>query len=743
MPKVTTTETPSGLRAYYAHGLTDLTVRGDEAAGDCPNCGRKAKFSINTGTGLAHCVHADCAVSWNPIAFLRWVAESGSCPGDQASMLAADRGLLSGDTVRDWGFVLSPITGEWVVPGYGPGGKVDQVYRYEEPPGRKDRRVLMATPGIGHGLLGMGLWDQNKPNVFVCEGPWDAMCLWEVFKSARPEAGGFMLTGRPDAATYKTTNVIAAPTCSVFDQLWSPLFAGKTVTFLYDSDHPKQGKAGNPMPPAGWAGVKHACTVLAGAKDRPAEVRALWWGEDGYDPAKPSGYDVRDWFTAETTLAGRVRLLGEFLGKVRPVPAEWSAPKKAVAVNGHHHKARATSCTSWRQLQQAWKRAMTWTEGLDRALAVMLASCASVRLVGDQLWVKIVSPPGTGKSTLCEALAESRHIVAKSVIRGFHSGYDQSGTGTEDNSLLVGLSDKTLVLKDGDTLLQQPNLPQILAEARDIYDRVSRTHYRNKSSKDYKNVNMTFILCGTSSLRKLDSSELGERFLDCVIMDQVEDDLEDSINLRAINDLCSAMATEPSVNGTTVRPAEQTARELTGAYIDHLRQVIDDEVRTVTMPEGVANEINALGKFVAFMRTRPSLTQKEEVNRELSTRLVKQLSRLAFCLAVVTNRRSIDGGIMDWVRKVAMDTARGRTYDLVKVIDAYDGPTPGVTTAEAGLLAREDDDDCRALLGFLRKIKVLELVRGSGIFKGSSYWRLTARMKTIWRNAHSAKPAPG
>src|SRR5690606_14950694 len=109
------------------------------------------------------------------------------------------------------------------------------------------------------------------------------------------------------------------------------------------------------------------------------------------------------------------------------------------------------------------------------------------------------------------------------------------GSG-EDYSLISKLGGKTLVVKDGDTLLQSPNLGQILSEARDLYDTVSRSSYRTKQGgRDYQGVRMTFILCGTSSLRKIDSSELGERFLDCVIMEGIDNDLEDEILWRVAN----------------------------------------------------------------------------------------------------------------------------------------------------------------------------------------------------------------
>jgi len=203
-----------------------------------------------------------------------------------------------------------------------------------------------------------------------------------------------------------------------------------------------------------------------------------------------------------------------------PVPEEW--------LTGPSGKARKelypAHCESWKELVCAWRKAMRWTDGLDRCLGVVLAAIVSTPLPGTQLWVKVVSPASTGKSELAEAAAVSKkYIMAKSTIRGFHSGYQTDKDGKEDNSLISKLSGKTLVTKDGDTLLRSPNLEQILSEARDLFDCVSRTHYRNKQSKDYTGIRMTWILFGTSSLRMIDSSELGERFLDCIIMEDIDE----------------------------------------------------------------------------------------------------------------------------------------------------------------------------------------------------------------------------
>ena len=70
---------------------------------------------------------------------------------------------------------------------------------------------------------------------------------------------------------------------------------GKIVTLWGDSDHPLTDNAGSvrqPLQRPGYDGTMRAAKMLSGIA---AEVRWCRWSDSGFDPALPSGYDVRDW----------------------------------------------------------------------------------------------------------------------------------------------------------------------------------------------------------------------------------------------------------------------------------------------------------------------------------------------------------------------------------------------------------------------------------------------------------------
>jgi len=432
--------------------------------------------------------------------------------------------------------------------------------------------------------------------------------------------------------------------------------------------------------------------------------------------------------------------LQRLLALVCPVPDEWlkqpTNGKSSGKCSNHQDGGEILPlpCNSYALLEGAWNDAIKWTPGLNHAMACMLASIASTNSIGDQLWIKVIGPASCGKSMLCEAITLNReHIYAKSTIRGFHSGYKSDGGGSEeDNSLITGLDGKTLVTKDGDTLLQSPNLSQILSEARDVYDGSSRTHYRNKMSKDYERLRITWILCGTSSLRALDSSELGERFLDCVIMEGIDDELEDEVLLLVAEKADLELGIKSGEDGAVLyEPKLLNAMQLTAGYVNFLKEDAANTLSTIQMGREAKYKCARLGKFVAHMRARPSLRQEEVAEREFGARLVKQLTRMAKCLALALNKPTVDEEVLRRVTKVAMDTGRGKTLALAALM--YHEVT-GQSTAALSMYINSTEEKVKSLLRFLKQIGVAELYQPDPVnnIKQKPKWRLTKRMRTLY-----------
>ena len=757
MPKVV--DYPKQLKPYRSHGI-DLQWRdGDaEATADCPWCGREGKFSINAETGQCKCWVCGEGTEkggGNPIIFLRqlWEASYAATQSEDYRELAEERGLLQVDTLVQWGVCRSTLTGDWLLPGYNLKGDLVQLYRYAQKYDReKWVKRLLATPGLDHQLFGTALFDPEKPDVYLCEGAWDAMALWEVLGQCRLDDKQVRETANPGRSILSSTNVLAVPGCNTFKEQWASLFSGRTVYLLYDSDHPiTNAKTGKSQGSAGLAGVRRAAGILSEAKKPPEGIYYLRWGEEGYDGGLPSGYDVRDALRGRDDpqtallegLACRLRGLEGLLQKVAPVPKEWLR-RHARASRARSSKTpveggglEPTPCSSYQEVVAAWRKALKWTDGLDRALSCMLASALSTQMVGEQLWFKIISPASGGKTTIAEGLAvATRYVVSKDTVRGFHTGWrDEDG---QDHSLAAEINGRTLVIKDGDTLLKSPNLLQILSEGRALYDRVSRTHYRNAVARQYLGHRTTILICGTQSLREIDDSELGVRFLDCVLMDGIDEDFEDAVGLMAVYQEARAMLQQSNGEPENQYPVQLAkAMALTGGYVEHLRENDARLLSGVSLGKRAARQCQRLGKFVAIMRARlPKLRSDDdrEAGREFSARLNKQLVRLALSLAAVLGRDGVDDEVIQRVRQIALDTGRGNTLDVVSHL--YEAGERGMALRSITFcLDGLGGDRTRNLMRFLKRMGAVELheVEGKGTAR-HTHWRLTERMRGLYED---------
>jgi len=433
-------------------------------------------------------------------------------------------------------------------------------------------------------------------------------------------------------------------------------------------------------------------------------------------------------------LALRLKALTGLLGMVRPVVAtvRYNANGGSTDPNtteGGSNGLTLKSCESYSELKGAWRKALNWSRGLDNALVAMLSSSMSTEFVGEQLWLKIIGPPSSGKTTIMEGLATAKKwYLSKDTIRGFHSGWKREDH--KDVSLAQMCMGMTLGTKDGDTLLKTPNLTQILSEARALYDRVSRTNYRNDVNREYTGHRMTWHLAGTSSLREIDDSELGARFLDVVVMDKIEDEFEDEVGLRAAQREFRNMRTISSGAPESQHPEDlANAMALSGGYLDHLRSNAQELAGGIEEPDyEVSLVMRKLGKFVANMRARPGATA-ENTDREFSPRLVAQFSRMAYAMAIVLNKDVVDEACVARVKSIALDTSRGVTMDIMKIM--VDMPQ-GVEIRGLAARMHYNEDKLRKYLRFLRRLSITETD------SNQKRWRVTPKVVKLYREVVDA-----
>jgi ribosomal protein L37AE/L43A len=385
-----TTDEPDHLRPFTFHGV-DLIIKNQHGIGDCPFCGKEGKFCVAVDSGLWRCMVCGTGTDnggGNALVFIRLLYERSIAANSSLLLrdLAIDRKLLTPKPLIEWGVCQSITTRDCIVPGYSVNGKIklDQLYQRIRIDGKW---CLLPTPGIWpegkvHALhLSAARFDLANPEIIVCEGLWDGMALDEVLYPKSP------------------SNIIAVPGCNVWRDEWLEMCRGKRVVLLFDSDHPNptalsQGKTLR-------AGLDGMCRVAKRLSGIAASVKFIRWGKDGYDPTKPSGWDVRDHLSLSTD---RMAALGDLLSKVEVAPTDWFTPHH---LNGASPSSNGSAdvepmpCHTWLDCEAAWKAALEWRSELGDAMAVMLAVAASTKQSGDnQLFLQVVGDPGSAKTRM-------------------------------------------------------------------------------------------------------------------------------------------------------------------------------------------------------------------------------------------------------------------------------------------------------------------------------------------------------
>ncbi len=730
---------PEGLRPYIHHGI-ELEVRNNHGVGDCPLCTAEGKFSVDCDTGLWRCWVCGGgteAGGGNALTFIRLLhAAAVEATGQEFyEEVARDRRLLSPKTVAAWGvchFPSAPLA--WLVPGYGPDGALDQLYRRTRIQKASGEWVwsMLPTPGVWpegrqHALhMAHADYDTTRSALAVCEGPWDGMALWEVLDGELGEC-----------------NVVAVPGCQVWRDDWSAMCQNKAVAIFFDSDHPR--RQGVRVFTAGYDGVVRIAKRLSGYA---TSVMWLRWGKDGYDPDLPDGHDLRDALSGKPgpalSLKERKEALAELLGKMEHASPDWFAPNAPHVGNGKAGTSLETrSCDNLEECERAWRDAMYWRSDLSDVLKVTLAVCASTRQSGNQLFLDVVGSPGVAKSTILRGALASNHCVHVENITKLLSGYKMPGDEKKDCSFIARANNKTWITCEFDTILVSPQYHELMGKMRRIFDGETTATYGNSDEdRHYKSLRTPWIRAGTWKMMEQDQSQLGDRFLRITISDPTEEEKYD-ILCSSIMSERSAMLEQVSSSATSIVDEKtRKAYALMGGYVDWLMANVNNKLPVVeaNMTREDVYSYARLADLSSYLRARPNEDKRKKENsdgKECPTRLAKQYCRLGNHLSVVLNVDRNDYDVFRTVKKVALDTSCGHTLNIIKWLSKSNNKAGGKTHQECGGIPQitlatwcnMPDERIENYLMFLRKIGVLQLRRPS---HGGPTWLMTDRLHELY-----------
>lgn len=755
MPKIPSEQTetvkrdtaPETLKPFLFHGLDLQHKKGAaNATCDCVFCGREGKFNVRIDNSKFRCV--TCGEEGNQYVFLRRLHEIStlSTTDKDFDELAENRKLLYRSTLVEWGICKSVVNKKWLVPGYNEKGALTNLYQYVF---NGTRWLLLPTPTCSHAILGMNNYDPKKPVTAICEGVWDGACLYETLSKAKRGEEGYVPTNHEELSMLADKNVLAIPGALVFKENWLPLLHKQTVILMAQNDHPhKNEKTGKDSPPASYSGMERIAKMVLASKSVPTDLRLLSWGKDGYNKDFPSGYDVRDMLTSSgMALESRLLRLEALEAQISGIPLEWITDDSGASGGGASNNAGNTAarlkpleCKDYKTLITAWRKAMRWRQEMEDVLSTMLAVCASTVQVGDQLFLQVIGSAGGGKTKFCDALLVSDNCYPLEHLTGFHSGW--KGNDGEDYSLITRMNRKTLITPEGDVIMSSPNFDQIMSEQRRIFDGTSGASFKNKKEDNrYTGLRTPWIMAGTPAMMDHDQSRLGDRFLK-IIIDDPDDDERKAILLRCGHAALSAVM--QTSNGEATKQLDSKyalAYQLTGGYVDYLRDNIEDLLSTLqTDADNLVAYCVELGEFTADLRARPDPEANRKdttASKELATRLTHQFVRLACCLAVVLNKKTVDEEILRRVKKVALDTAKGVPLEILRIIRKYEtGGIAGVEVKAVAISINRTEEKTRTMLRFMRDIGILRLSEPKPIngVQQKPRWYMTQRMSELYNN---------
>jgi hypothetical protein len=631
-------------------GYTYSPTGSDQHKGDCVFCG-EPKFHFGPEY-LWDC--KSCQRRGNKYEFLQQFHTLLVEP--PVSILAAERGLatntLTQEGVRFNQFQSSQYYHVFCIPTYNSDDKINNLLKVIPHPDKPGKRLILCSPSIKNTLYNFPSSPQKM--VWLLEGHWDRLAAVEITQ------------GRP-------ITCISWPG-GKFDPSWTKSFAGCDLCIFPDRDpiNPKTGKS------PGEEELQRILKVIDQVAAKPKSIRVMHWPTD-----LPDKFDVNDLYKLQGP--NSFDYLESHLDK----------PKVIVT---HHQVVQAdATCDSFDKLLADAASTYYFTHDMELLLLAMISSVYSLKIDGEQWWMRVIGPPGSSKTTIASIVGSSERTIMRDTFTGLLSGWKDEQE--QDASMIPLIQDRALIIKDADAMLQQPNIAQIMAELRAFYDKQIAVTYRNRVNYDYDNIRSSFIFCGTHSLRDMDDTSLGERFLDYEL--HVTDEDRRAISLRALQN--SKLA---ATGGST---AETSLKQKARGFIDSHLLLRND---TANLGPEEDNTILSLGSLISYMRASVKRDYKGRVKYkpypEVPSRIVKQLAKAFQCAPITFNTRSVPPQVHALVSHMAKDiiNVHSLRYKICEILH-FKAPLSGEKICE--FLRAPDPYPVATELDNMKELDMLEI----------------------------------
>lgn len=631
-------------RVFNTYAPSPLKGSSIDKTTDCPKC-ESDSFSVNVKTGVAQCF--SCGVRLNHISYLTevWSTWLEHTPEEYYEEISEARGI-SVETLTEAGLAYDSYRNRWLLPYKNPFSKQlknlgtfttsgDKAYVvYKCPNDTEQFPLVLYCP-----IHAIGVAMTAPPSVVVCEGEWDALAMIDLLGEGRNQ-----------------TAVLAAPGASIVPAM-TDKFLGiyDKVHIVYDND--SKGKEG---------AAKMASYVSSLGKTSLVfnwDAKTYDEGTDVRDLLTKHKDDVSDWEFFEKDCEeydveedDRGELSAGYVTTLEHIPLVDTLDDYFYKYSQHFQLSRET----------------------ENAIIAGLAAATTVYIGGEPNWLFIVGPAGSGKTSFLESFGGrndyfdySSKLSAKNLVSGWAQGPDKSFLNT--------LRGKTMIIKDFTTVLDMPKDQQreLFSILRDAYDGSLRVKFGNNVDRDYHNLNFNLIAGVTPAIYRHNDADMGERFLR---VDFVGNHYDEQSIVDTILD---------SFGSTNNKKLALTDASL--GFVKRIRLNpwdFNNPSDRVLLSQADKIFIGSLARYVAKLRTKPEHDRtdglKYRPQDEVPGRLALQLSKIAYGAMKVVDpeyikperkRVELCPRTREVVRKVAVDTAKGFTQEIVQFIAGNEGVT--------------------------------------------------------------------
>ncbi|MCJ7767362.1 hypothetical protein MUP79_03100 [Candidatus Bathyarchaeota archaeon] len=353
------------------------------------------------------------------------------------------------------------------------------------------------------------------------------------------------------------------------------------------------------------------------------------------------------------------------------------------------------------------------------AVEIALACALDRKIEGDPVWLFLVAPSGGVKSELLRAITTGLRewavkvdsLTSKSIVSGFATkeGVEVKGLAVEANGKVIVTWDFTEILAK-----ERNERGEIFGQMRSWYDGEPSRRYGVFDKTITVKSTVGMVLGVTPSIDRFTGmlGQLGERF----------------IKIRHVQD-----RDKSRVKSLENAGKETEFRQELACATNHYMTNLCLDVLPLVPPE-IVTAIGNIAELTALIRTTvpfgvgdPSSNLEVEIEPEYSTRLSKQLLKVAIMLAVVRQKSAVGFEELETVMRVGLDTLPPKRFKILRELYWSEKPLSKAELVEA------TGFDRWTIMDSMKNLEYIQLVKGYGETVGNyvvDYYEVADRIKT-------------